>query len=365
MKLLILASEYPDNSGEIGLNYIHTRNLFYKEDKSIDMVVINFKASDDYIKDGIKVITLNSYKKNYIHQHFDILISHAPNIKNHFLFLYKYGQAFPRIVFFFHGHEVLKVKEDYPKPYPFSKKDIVRTTVNPIYDIIKLKVCSNYIKKHIDKIHLVFVSEWMYDKFIEHTGIQGSTIQDRVHIIYNSVSKRYEKDTYDAECDKEYDLITIRGCIDTPKFAIDLVNKLAWNNPDLKFLLVGKGDFFKYNEKAPNLERLEKYLNQDEIVELLDKSRYALMPTRTDAQGVMACEMATYGIPLITSDIPVCRYVLSGFQNVAYIDNDTDGKNLSLILKDLKPANKKEDRFFNDITVGKEIALYKEIVTQE
>ena len=33
------------------------------------------------------------------------------------------------------------------------------------------------------------------------------------------------------------------------------------------------------------------------------------MPTRADAQGVMACEMATFGIPLITSNIDVCKEV--------------------------------------------------------
>ena len=49
------------------------------------------------------------------------------------------------------------------------------------------------------------------------------------------------------------------------------------------------------------------------------------MPTRTDAQGLMMCEMATYGMPVITTDIPVCHEVLDSFENVSMFDiNDTN-----------------------------------------
>ena len=58
------------------------------------------------------------------------------------------------------------------------------------------------------------------------------------------------------------------------------------------------------------------------MIDLLNKSRCALMPTRTDAQGVMACEMATFGIPLVTTDLPVCHEVFDTFVNVQYIANN-------------------------------------------
>ena len=47
------------------------------------------------------------------------------------------------------------------------------------------------------------------------------------------------------------------------------------------------------------------------------------MPTRTDAQGLMMCEMAAFGIPLITSNIPVCHVpaILKYTRNVYYIGN--------------------------------------------
>ena len=73
-------------------------------------------------------------------------------------------------------------------------------------------------------------------------------------------------------------------------------------------------------------------MNHDEIVEMLNLSRYALMPTRTDAQGLMMCEMAAFGIPVITSDIPVCHEVFDGFKNVFFISNDELAQSLSSFL---------------------------------
>ena len=101
---------------------------------------------------------------------------------------------------------------------------------------------------------------------------------------------------------KEYDFITIRSNLDDSKYAIDVVNNLANRHPQYKFLLVGKGHFFEHYAKADNIIRIERFITPDEMVALLNKSRYGLMPTKNDTQGIMACEMATFGIPLVTSD---------------------------------------------------------------
>ena len=69
--------------------------------------------------DGIKVISLKSYKND--NTKYDVLVLHAANIRNHYKFLKKYGQKFSRLLFFFHGHEVLKINEVYPKPYDYVR----------------------------------------------------------------------------------------------------------------------------------------------------------------------------------------------------------------------------------------------------
>lgn len=360
MKILVLCSNYPDNNGSIGLNYAHVRNVYYKKEGH-HVTVLNFNATKNYVKDGVKVITKDSYVSKKNESFYDLVICHAANIKYHYRFLKKEEKCFKHIVFFYHGHEVMKLN-DYPKDYSFIKGNHISRLITPLYDKIKLSLWKSFITKHYAKIELVFVSEWMRDTFLLNIHLSDNILSRiRMHVIYNCISKRFEEDSWNSLTEKKYDFVTIRGNIDTSKFAIDFVNQLAFTNPNASFLIVGKGDFFKHFKKAPNVSRIEKYMNQDEIVETLNASRCALMPTRLDAQGVMACEMATFGIPVITSDIPVCRYVLEGFSNVRYIQNEQSNVDLLEILSDTPSLKVKNKRFFEEETVQKELDLFDSI----
>jgi hypothetical protein len=112
--LLVLATDYPDNNGNVALMYVHTRNKYYVQN-DLDVTVINFRASENYTMDGVKVITLKEYGTNK--DRYDILLSYAPNIRNHYMFFKKYDENFEKIILFFHGHDILKVSKTYPKPY--------------------------------------------------------------------------------------------------------------------------------------------------------------------------------------------------------------------------------------------------------
>ncbi len=122
---------------------------------------------------------------------------------------------------------------------------------------------------------------------------------------------------------------------------------------------MGKGKFFEHYEKAPNLDVELKNLTHNEIVQYLNNAKYALMPTKADAQGVMMCEMATFGIPVITSDIYVCKAVLGDLENVRFINNNLKDTNLSKIIENLEPSKQKPDKFSYDNTISKEIELIK------
>lgn len=114
MKVLVLAENYSTPDGVVSLHYIHSRNKWYIED-GIEVSVISFRAKYDYQIDGVNVYTEKSYKDKLSSDTFDIVISHAPNLKNHLRFLKKFGNSFDNIVFYFHGHEVLKTSEVYPE----------------------------------------------------------------------------------------------------------------------------------------------------------------------------------------------------------------------------------------------------------
>lgn len=359
-RILVAAADYPDLKGKVTLMYIHVRNIFYAAHK-IDVTVLNFSAQEDYVIDGIPVITLESYMKQQ--GMFDILICHAANVRNHYQFLKKYGDQFSKFVFFFHGHEVLRINAAYSKPYPYVQNSRIKAFIQDRYDDFKLAIWHNFYPKVAKKSTFVFVSQWMLDEFLKWTRIPFQAIQDRYMITYNCIGVPFEEATYDWEASKEYDFITIRSNLDGSKYSIDIVNNLAKNNPNMKFLVVGKGEFFKHYPKAENVVWKNQTMRHTEIIEYLQKSRCALMPTRTDAQGLMMCEMASIGIPLITSDIPVCHEVFDDFKNVVLINNEHPELNLNAILQKLEEEPfSKNDKYFNRKTSMAEVNLINQLL---
>ena len=357
-KILVIATAYPTDSNPAMLMYIHTRNLFYSK-AGMDVTVLNYSSPEDYIFQGINVISYETFKRNP--QGYTTLVAHAPNIRFHYKFLKRYQKYFERIVFFFHGHEVLKINKVYSEPYSFVKKNsIIVRIAQDVYDEFKLFVWRKYLPKILQKSNLVFVSNWMYDEFLKWVKIPKELLLGKTSITYNGVGEIFEKETYNTGITKEFDFITIRPNLDGSKYAIDIVRKIALENPDMKFLVIGKGEFFSHYPAPENMTRIEKIFNHQEIVEYLNKAKYALMPTRTDAQGLMACEMATFGIPLITSDIPVCHEIFNKFSSVAFIDNDmatkNDLSNILYILTTNGPITK-TPVYYSKYTMQREVEL--------
>lgn len=367
MKVLVLATDYSRPDGYVSLHYIHSRNKWYVQ-KGLDVSVLSFAAEYDYQLDGVKVYTTETYKEKLRKYRYDILVVHAPNLRNHYRFLRKQSDLYDNIVFFFHGHEVVKTSKIYPKPYDFVKRrSVVSRMVSELYDCFKLKIWRQYFPKIAHKSQFVFVSNWMYDMFIKFVQIAPEVIVGRKHIIYNCVGDIFEKVSYNREIEKKYDFITIRNNLNGSKYAIDVVSKIALNNPKYSFCVVGKGDYFRFNEKPDNLTLIEEELTHEEIINYLNISKCALMPTRADSQGVMVCEMATFGIPVITSEINVCKEIFGTFNNVSYIDNEKTNIDIGMIYEELLNgyANEKNTKFFSNNTIGKEIDLFKHITRKK
>lgn len=364
MKILVAVTDYSKPNKKDTHYFVQVRNLYYQK-VGIDVSVLNFSAKEDYVVNGIQVYSLNSYIKHLRSENFNLLVCHAPNIRNHYIFLKKYENDFKRIVFFFHGHEVLDTGKVYSKPYDYVKdSSFISKLSRSAYDRLKLYLWKHYFMSLSYKSYFIFVSNWMKEEFYKWTKISDEYLSHRAFICYNSIGEVFEKEKYNVKGEKIYDFITIRSNIDGSKYAIDIVNNLAFSNPKFKFLVVGKGDYFSYNEKAPNLIWKDELLNHCEIIECLNKSRCALMPTRTDAQGLMMCEMASFGVPVITSDIPVCLEVFFGFNNVRFINNEKQNTNLEVLLNelcsiDLNDINKK---YYSINTVAKEVKLFEKFV---
>ena len=359
MKVLVLATDYPRPDGWVKLMYIHMRNIFYAKN-GIDVCVLNFSARKGYKMDGISVVTLEEYKASG--QEYEILVSHAPNIRNHYRFLKKYQHRFGKIIFVFHGHEVLRIGKVYPKPFAFAaRSSFFARIARDAYDVSKLFMWKRYFPKLAEKSHFVFVSQWMQEHFFTYTGIQPEKLLGNTSVINNSVGAFWETAVYNPDEAKEYDFITIRSSLDDAKYCVDLVNMWAKCNPQYRFLLIGRGSFFSHVEKAENLVWENTTLYHAQMMDYLNSARCALMPTRQDTQGLMSCEMASIGMPLITSDITVCREILDVFPNVSLIQN-AEEVDLQSVLKDLAAGLPYDinERYHVKNTVAQEIALFKD-----
>jgi len=365
MKILVAVQDYYLPNQKPLSFYVEIRTLYYKQ-HGLDVEVLNFRSKIDYTVDGVNVYSYKSVVGKIKNREYNVLISHQPNLRSHLFLFLRYGKCFKKKIHVFHGHEVLNVRRVYSKPYAYDRSaSLAKVVFREIYDWIKLFVWNKVYKNDTRDTHYLFVSKWMYGEFLKWTKIKESEISLVSSITYNCVGKDFETLVYDHTSKKKYDFVTIRANLDGSKYCLDLINKLAFSHPNLKFLVVGKGIFWSHNRKASNIEWLDTYMGHDEMIEVLNQSKCALMPTRTDAQGLMMCEMATFGIPVVTSNIPVCKEVFQSFDNVAYIDNDNiRDVNLENILSNLKKDEPyvKNEKYFAKNTVENEIKLINRIL---
>ena len=355
IKLLVLVEKYLESSYD-GLTFVHSRLISY--DKSqFEIKVISFAAKEDYVSDEISVLTKNSLNKDLISDQ-DFVISHAPNLRNHFYYLAIYFASIKRIAFFFHGHEVLITNNFYPKPYTFYSQNRFKQILRNIYDHLKVfllkKIFVSWLKRK--PISFVFVSGWMHDVFVDNLNF--SPPKSLTHIIPNPVHTIFFENSYDFTSPKNNDFICIRP-LDQSKYAVDLLLEIARTNPDKNFHIYGMGTLFNFVQKPENVIHHNRYLKHAEMPEVLNKYKAAIMLTRLDAQGVMMCEMANFGIPLITSDLPICREMLSEFPNVLFIRNDKVKEiDFSTFFKTIKNTVKKSSRFEKQNSINKEEEIF-------
>lgn len=72
----------------------------------------------------------------------------------------------------------------------------------------------------------------------------------------------------------------------------------------------------------------------------------------------MSCELVTYGIPLITSDLPICKEIFGKISNVVYIDNEIKNVNLAQVYRDVLSKKRLKIQLFDyENTVEKEEKL--------
>jgi len=353
MQVLILVSGYPSDENLYNCTWAHARSLGYIEN-GIEPIILNFGANESYIFDGISVYCEKDYKLIDTSD-INILLSHSPNMRKHFPFIRKNLDNFKKFFLFCHGSESMYINHDYPKPFKYIKEGFLNKLVRDFYDFLKMKNFKYFFLKNTNA-EIIFVSNWMKEMF-EKNILSLDNYKNRYKIINNSIHPIFIEKSYSRK-NVLADFVTIRR-FDDSKYGVDLVVKMAFANPNYKFHLYGRGNYFLHNSKPDNLEVFDTFIKPENMPDLLNKYNFGLMPTRCDAQGVMMCEMAVYGIPLITTNINVTREMLENFNNVMLIDENLFSERVDLTeLKENTSLNFK-DAFSKKATILKEVELIK------
>jgi glycosyltransferase involved in cell wall biosynthesis len=355
--IYVLSETYPSNQKKYQMAFIHPRVKAYIN-AGFSVKVISFLASKSYEYDGVNVLSVKDASSELEGCDGIVLMSHSPNLRNHIPFIKKWDGIISNLFLFFHGHESLPITKYYPHPFCFMYKERIKYLIHYVYDCFKIRGLKHFIEERLVKgnTELIYVSNWFQHEAFKIMGLTEYN-KNHVHVINNGLNPYLLEGHYNPkEC--LADFITIRP-IDISKYAIDLVVQFAEKHPECKFHVYGKGTYFNHHKCPDNLTQIDKFLSPWEIPDILNRYKYALSPTYQDTQGVMMCEMASFGIPTIVSDIDVCHEMLDDYPNVHFLSND----NFDCDIADIpSPLNKVIDRFAFEKTIGKEIELLKECV---
>lgn len=362
LKILVLCENYPSTANPTVMAFIHTRNVAYKQHR-VQVDVLAFQVKEAYVYEGVPVYTAKHFSELITSNKYNVVVCHAPNLRNHLRAIIPNIRILPKIVFVFHGHEILRTSRYYPAAYPFNRGRFyaLKKFARDIYDLIKCQVLNFIIKKYGgQKISLIFVSNYLRELFTHNVGLQESEIARFSTVIPNPSSEYFMCDKYDWNSKKKADFIIIRT-FDGPKYCIDYVLGIAKAIPKYTFHIYGDGRYFEYNPTPNNVTVFKGFLKQSEVPNLLNQYRAALMPSKWDSQGVMATEMACFGIPLIASKIPAAMEMLSEFPNVLLIEDDKTEIDLDSFLKNIKPQDNSlaKARFSAENTAKRELEWFK------
>ncbi len=131
------------------------------------------------------------------------------------------------------------------------------------------------------------------------------------------------------------DYCLFMGRIDFYHKGIDIILK-AFKNLNIPLLIAGSGKDQKSLRKAlkkiKNVQYIGRVVGNNKI-EVIKNAKFLIMPSRYEAQGIVALESAALGKPLIVSDIPALNYVVENGFGISFKSEDAeDFKNKVLIL---------------------------------
>lgn len=351
-----MVAAYPSLAKPYNMAFVHSRVLHYQQ-RGWHTEVLSFSAAESYTFEGVSVSAEHSLDREVT---YDLVIAHAPNLRHHVRWLVSHARRWRKMLWVIHGHEVLIQKDYYPPPYPWDTKNKRwRKAAEQAYDHFKVRVLAQLIPRWLARrqLHLIFVSQWIRDQFERCVPIPPAVMAGHTTIVPNNLHPAFLTHQRRPQTPFYADFVTIRP-LDELRYSIDVVSELARRYPQFRFDVYGTGRYFEFNPPPPNLTWHQRFLVQAEIPALLDHYRAALMPTRFDTQGVMSCEMASLGMPILTADMPICQEMLGGFARARFFKTDPLTVDLPALLAEAEAAPIGNLDYFHDPhTIAREIEV--------
>lgn len=234
---------------------------------------------------------------------------------------------------FSYAYEAIKFLKRYAKEYDITVEDFAPW--NPLFSkFFHRKAILQAHQKEGAKIlkrYFIFgipfmIIESSYPKFYKRiiTVSEESKFKFKVKakVISNGISGKFLKE----EILKGH-YIGYIGRIDIYHKGLDLLLDAA-SDVNLPLYIAGKGKDERRLRKMINQKGLQDrvkligFVSGKEKIDFLKHALFILMPSRYEAQGIVALEAAALGKPLIVSDIPELRYVTENGFGISFRSED-------------------------------------------
>jgi glycogen(starch) synthase len=305
MKILHLIYDHINNPWVGGGGAVRAYEIYKRLAlKGYDITVIsgNYPGAGDYEENNINFKFLGS-RKSYVISVFSYALNAIKFLKDHAkifdIVIEDFAPWNPLFAKFFHKRSILQVH--HKESFNILKKYFLAGL--PFYLIEKF-----YPKIHS---HVIAVSEKTRDKFKLKAKVIPNGISD--HLLF--------KETQIGK------YIGFIGRIDIYNKGLDLLLE-AFKKFNIQLKLAGKGKDVKkllhLIEKFNLSDRVSYsgFLPENDKISFIANSRFLIMPSRFEGQGIVALEAAALGKPIIVSDIPELKYVTYNGFGISFCNGD-------------------------------------------
>jgi N-acetyl sugar amidotransferase len=328
MKILIFVSDFTLNTADHSSVFFKTRVIEYiKSGHQVEVITLHYEPKNEY---EIKDLTLTVIKKKEVYEYLRGKINNIDIFFIHFInfriikFLLNYNV---NATIFFHGVEAISITryifDWYLRPIFYVKKFI--------YNIIQFYLLKKLINTK-KNIRFIFVSSWM--KQAVEKDLNVNFLKSQSTIIHNSVSEYFFKKDFELSYNtQKINLIVVKN-FNSYKYAGDLtaeyILKYSKNKffDNFNFTIVGEGIILeKYKKKLlihKNITIINKFVENEKLVDLYKKNHIFLYLTRLDSQSVTISEALSLGMIVVSSKIAAIPEFIKDGYNGYLIDNNYD-----------------------------------------